>query len=165
MSPPLSCPTPPMAEGGLLLPHCGFTVPSLPSPLLLTQGQVLTILSSPSLPSSSSVFWSLSLSQTLSTLFRCQPDPLQHTLSLPILFITFPPLYGCSSGQPPLISSLPLSAQHRDAAIDGGPVGKDSRVDKLQPRMQGTSRRAGTSAAPFTSLLQTGSCFMSRKTT
>lgn len=106
-------PVPPhqWAEGGLFLLHCGFGAHSLPFPLLPSQGQVPTIPSSPSLPSSSSVFWSLSLSQTLSTPFRYRPDPLQHTLSLPIHFITFPPLNGCSSGTAaPPVSSLPPHA-------------------------------------------------------
>lgn len=148
------------AEGGLFLLHCGFGVHSLPFPLLPAQGQVPPIPPSPSLPSSSSVLWSLSLSQILSTPFRYRPDPLQHTLSLPIFFFPFPPLYGCSSGTAatdfiPSPPSCLSPAQHRDAAMAGGLGGKDSRMDQLQPQRQGTSRQAGISAAPFKSLLQT----------
>ena len=168
--PPLGChpfsPVPPhrWAEGGLFLLHCGFGVLSLPLPLLPSQGQVPAIPSSPSLPPSSSALWSLSRPQTLSTPFRYRPDPLQHTLTLPIHFTTVPPLYGCSSGTPTTLPPHPASpAQRRDAAMAEGLGGKDSRMGQLQPQRQGTSRRAGISAALFKALLQTDSCFKSRK--
>lgn len=105
---PVSCPTVTNGVKEAFPPSQWLWCP-LPDILLLPfASKVHTIPSSPSLPSSSSIFWSHSLPQTLSTPLGYQSDSLQCTLPpFPNFLSPSLSLLAAPLGQPPPISPLP----------------------------------------------------------